>query len=243
MRCFRGPYQCSFLLLLALSLLLTSCGQKENRNELAERLAQQDGLEPDEAQIQEWKKRLREIDDDVEDTLEKVQDKSGYWRLLGLKYMDHKMWGQAFSAFEEAVALEPERASLLYQRSLSLSQLALSESSELERQRLFEEAEFGYRRALNVDSRHTPSMYALAALLVFELDRPREAGVILEDYLRIERSHIGARFLLAQVRLIEGRPDAALDLYEEISSIAPGTQEEQQARELANQVLSGAYGG
>ncbi|MCK5250139.1 MAG: hypothetical protein KAJ98_09270, partial [Spirochaetaceae bacterium] len=103
-------------------------------------------------------------------------------------------------------------------------------------------SENGYRRALTLDPRYTPAMYALAALLVFELDRSPEAGPLLEDFLKIERSDVNARFLLARVYLEAGMTGDALDLYDEIIRLAKDQTDVIKAEDLYNRVSGGDYG-
>ena len=84
-------------------------------------------------------------------------------------------------------------------------------------------------------------MYALAALLVFEMNRPREAAPLLENFLEIERSDINARFLLARVYLEAGMKGEALNLYDEIIRIAGNTSDVSKAEDLYNRVAGGNY--
>ncbi|PIE04655.1 MAG: hypothetical protein CSA76_02915 [Spirochaetales bacterium] len=178
----------------------------------------------------------------MEQTLKAVKDKGTYWRLLGIKYMDYEMWKEALKAFDEALAIYPDFAGIQYHRALCASQLALASPELSGRREYLAQAEAGYRRALAVDPRNTQSMYALAVLLVFELERPLEALPLLEDYLKIERSSIPARFLLARVYLQAGNAQAALDLYEHIEKNARESGDRDKAAELYRRVMGGNYG-
>ena len=230
--------------LLCLSLvLLTSCQEARNRTELARRMAAEEGQAGSDERIAELKAQIRSVDAQVEKTLEGVRNKAVYWRLLGLKYMDYSMWGEAMDAFGEAAAITPDHAVLHYNRGLCAGQLSLSAPGPDERSALLDIAELSHRRALEIDDRYTPAMYALAVLLVFELGRPAEAVPVLEDFLSIERSDIGGRFVLARAYLETGRVNDALDLYDEISSSKSARPEDvQKADDLYNRVLGGDYG-
>ena len=227
---------------LCLLPFIISCGKLQNRRDLAVRLAVDEDRGDDDARIAELKADIRGVEKQVEKTIEAVRDKGTYWRLLAMKYMDYQMWGEAIAAFDEAVALYPEHASLIYNRALTAGQMALSSDTPGMRASYLARSEYGYRRALTLDPRYTPAMYALAALLVFELDRSFEAGPLLEEFLKIERSDVNARLLLARVYLEAGMIGDALDLYDEITRLAKDQSDVIKAEDLYNRVAGGDYG-
>lgn len=228
-----------FLPALLLFFSAFSCGAVQTRRELSVRMAEIDGAAGDDDRTAELRGRIRGVERDVERTLESVQDKGTYWRLLGMKYMDYQMWGEAYKALDEAVSIYPQNAALLYNRSLCAAQTALSADSPEERRSLIQRAEAGYRRALDVDPRYTPAMYALAVILIFENDSPQEAAGRLEDYLEIERSDTSARFLLARAYLSGGRDGDALRLYDQIIRLASEPAEKAKAEELYRRTAEG----
>jgi len=239
-----GSFSSRFLLVAAVFLLpfLISCGEAQNRRALAQRMAEEEGAAGNDERIAELKSDIRGVEKQVEKTIEAVKDRGTYWRLLGLKYMDYRMWGEALSAFDEAVSVYPDNAALLYNRALTAGQMALSADTEEVKTDYFTRAENGYRRAIEVDPRYTPSLYALSVLLVFELGRPLEAAPLLQDFLKIERSNINGRFLLARVYLEAGMKSDALDLYDEIIKLAKDKTDALKAEELYNRVAGGGNG-
>jgi len=228
-----------FFVLIGTLILLSSCGDSQNRQSLAVRMAENEGQADNDKRIAELKADIRSVDKQVEKTIETVRDKGTYWRLLGLKYMDYKMWGESLEAFDEAVAIYPENAALLHNRALAAGQLALSADNPESESSYFSRAEAGYKRAIEVDPRYSPSLYALSVLLVFELNRPLDAAPLLQDYLRIERSDINGRFLLARVYLEAGMKSEALNLYEEIIDIARDKGDVLKAEEFYKRVAGG----
>ena len=229
----------SFLPLIVLLFPALSCGALQSRRELAVRIAEMDGAAEDDRRIAELKGQIRAVERDVERTLESVRDKGTYWRLLGMKYMDYQMWGEAYKALDQAVSIYPDNAALLYNRSLSASRSALGAAGPQQRRSLIEGAEAGYRRALQINPRYTPAMYALAVILVFENQSPDEAADYLEDYLKIERSDISARFLLARAYLSGGRDGDALRLYDQIIRLSADAAEKTKAQELYRRTAEG----
>jgi len=230
-----------FALFFSLTFLL-SCENIRNRNDLATRMAVEEGRGEDDKRVAELKREIREVDKEVASTIEAVRYKGTYWRLLGLKYMDYRMWKEAATAFQEAIAINPDFAVLHYNSGLCYAQMALSLTDRGEKFTYNQRSEAEHRRALALDSRYTPAMYALANLLIFEMDRPLETEPILLNYLKIERSQVKARFLLARVLLEAGRRDEALDVYDEITRIATSEADANQAKELSQRVSGGEYG-
>lgn len=229
------------LVLLPALLLMGACGDTQNRTDLATRMAEEEGEAANDQRISELKTDIRGVEKLVEKTLDAVRDEGTYWRLLGMKYMDYQMWGKAIEAFDEAVSIYPEHSVLLYNRGLSASQMALSVDTPESRMAYLLRSESGYRRALALDPKYSSPMYALAVLLVFELNRPAEAVPLLENFLKIERSDINGRFLLARVYLETGRASDALTLYDEIIRIAKDKSDVSKAEDLYNRVAGGNY--
>lgn len=230
-----------FLLIIGSVLILSSCKDARNRHDLAVRMAAEEGSAGDDERIAQLKADIRGTEKLVEKTIEAVRDEGTYWRLLGMKYMDYQMWGKAIEAFDEAVSFYPDHPALLYNRALSAGQMSLSSDTPELRNYYLARSERGYRRALDLDPKYSSPMYALAALLIFELNRPLEAAPLLEDFLEIERSDINSRFLLARVYLEAGRDGDALELYDEIIRLAKNKSDISKAEDLYNRVAGGNY--
>lgn len=233
--------RCITLAILPALLLLGACGDTRNRADLAVRMAAEEGNAEDDQRISELKAEIRGVEKLVEKTMDAVRDEGTYWRLLGMKYMDYQMWGKAIEAFDEAVSIYPEHSVLLYNRALSSSQMALSVDTPELKAAYLARSESGYRRAIALDPKYSSPMYALAVLLVFELNRPVEAVPLLENFLKIERSNINGRFLLARVYLEAGRAADALNLYDDIIRIAKDKTDVSKAEDLYNRVAGGNY--
>lgn len=221
---------------------LVSCGKVSHRTALARRLGELEGNEADTESVRRLKRDIRAVDASVEKTIQAVKDEATYWRLLGLKYMDYEMWGKAIEAFDEAIMIEPNHAVLLHKRALCAGQMALSTVEEAARTGYIDQARAGYRRVLAIDPRYTPAMYALAVILVFETGEYLKAADLLEDFLKIERSDIRARFLLARSYVEIGRTKEALDVYDDIVRDAANDEDRQKAEDLYHRIAEGNYG-
>lgn len=230
-----------FCALMSIMLIpLVSCARENLRHKLAEDLA---SLEGDEAKsIGEIKKDIRLVEAELEKTLELVQKEGTYWRLLGLKYMDYQMWGMAIEAFDTAIGFYPHHTALLYNRAICAGQMALAMPDSDSREVYLKQAETGYRRALQINPRYTPALYALAVILVFEFEEALEAVNLLEQFLRIEKGDIQARFLLARAYVSLDRIAEALNIYEYIILSAVDAEDKKNAENLFLQVSEGKYG-
>ena len=78
-------------------------------------------------------------------------------------------------------------------------------------------AQTAFLRALEFNPRYGRALYALSVLLVFEMDRPEDAGPYLTRLLEIEKQNVDAMFLLARVRYSEGRLEDAAKVEVELA--------------------------
>ncbi len=229
-----------FLILLITGLV--SCSKNDNRTALAQRLIALEGSLEEPERIRELKSRIRAVDSEVEKTIELIEDQATYWRLLGLKYMDYKMWGKAAEAFDEALQLTPDHAVLLYRKALCIGQYSLSIADEESKKKYMEEVRNGYQRVLSIDPRYSPAMYALAVIYVFETGEYLKAAELLNNLLKIERSDIQARFLLARSLMEIGKTVDALDVYSDIVRNAERDSDRRKAEDLYKRILEDTDG-
>ena len=227
---------------LAIVILLAGCGR--DFGDLAERMARLSGAdEPTPDRIAELERDIRQSRRDLEGILEKQQELGRLHKLLGLKYMDYDMYGEALESFRSAADLYPGEAGLLYYRGLAAARFGKTRETAAETADYLNRAERSYRQAITADPRYTPSYYALAILYIYELDRASEAGTLLDRFLEIERSHVRALFLRAQLYEREGDPRSALDTYDRILQVARNEDEKARAREMREELLAGGNGG
>lgn len=225
----------------SLVLLPSSCNRYKGRQELAIRIANLENEVEVDRRISELQRKIRWVNEEASTTIKAVQDKGTFWRLLALKYMDYKMWLEALNAFDEALAIYPEHAALIYNRALCAAQMYRLAVNQQSRSEYLNEAVNGYRSSIAVNGRYTAAYYALAVLLIFELDENGEAADLLERYLQIERSDIASRFLLARAYLALDRVNEARKLYEYISRNASNAEDKDKAEELLGQVEGVTY--
>ncbi len=195
---------------------------------------------------------LRRAIDSYEARLEervKISAQAGiYWKILSVRYMDRKMFGEALESLESAISYFPEDATLHYLTGVSAGVLAKSSldfsgtGSSRERDRLYALAESGYKRAIELDPTYARPLYGLGVLYVFELSRPTEAIPYLERFLALRTKDTDAMFVLARAYYVGARAEDSLALYDRIlkSSVDAGKKAEAESNKKI--VLEELYG-
>ncbi len=220
--------------LLMLTLVLASC-QPGRNNELAERVYEleggtvAEGEEPEE--IREIRKDLNRWEKELNDAITAGRNTGRYYKTLGLKFLDYKMYGPARESFSKSLEFSPESGRLYYYRGVSLSRLALTRQDPELRQKEMNLVEQDYLRAIQVEPRFMPPYYSLSILYIYELGRPFEAQPYLEEYLSVERSDGKAHLLYGQLLEDMNSLEKALDHYNKVLTL-PGTEEQKEQARL-----------
>ncbi len=235
------------VLLLAVPVLLSSCGGDLDLKkifDLEERSTK--GAPP--STIEDLKKGIAEYSREADRTIEATERVGTYWRLLSVRYMERKMYIEAYEAAKEALRYFPDNTGLYYTIGLGLSYQAKIDSvgglaTQALRAERLASAEAAYLRALEFNPRYGRALYALAVLYVFDMDRPEDAGPYLTRLLSIETRNVDAMFLLARVRYTEGRLEDAANLYDSILATTKVEEKRNQAEENKKIVLDLLYEG
>lgn len=237
----------SFALLLAAAALLSSCGGDSDLKkifDLEERSTK--GAPP--STIEDLKKGIAQYSREADRTIEATERIGTYWRLLSVRYMERRMYIEAYEAAKEALRYFPDNTGLYYTIGLGLSYQAKIDSvggvaAQAFRAERLAAAEASFLRALEFNPRYGRALYALSVLYVFELDRPEDAGPHLTRLLSIETQNVDAMFLLARVRYSEGRLEDAANLYDSILATTKVEEKRKQAEENKKIVLDLLYEG
>lgn len=173
----------------------------------------------------------------------------GMWyRLLGTRYVDSKMYGEALKCFQEALKYYPNNQNLYYYVGLcggymSHAALDFGGTGSLEQKynylKLSEEA---YKRAIAIDDRYTNAMYGLAVLYIFELDESEKAIPLLEKLLTIDTRHTDAMFVLARAYYQNLEFEKAVEMYDKIMSVTKNADKIADAENNKRTVLEASYG-
>ncbi len=173
----------------------------------------------------------------------------GMWyRLLGTRYVDSKMYGEALKYFQEALKYYPNNQNLYYYVGLCggyMSHAALDfggTGSYEQKYNYLKLSEEAYKRALEIDDRYTNAMYGLAVLYVFELDESVKAIPLLEKLLSIDTRHTDAMFVLARAYYQNFEFEKSVAMYDKIMSVTKNADKIADAENNKRTVLEASYG-
>lgn len=197
--------------------------------------------------------------DELKDAIAKYQTKAaetqmqmsqvGMWyKILGTRYIDNKMYGEALKCFETALEYYPNNQNLYYYVGVCagyMSHTALdfeATGSTTKKMNYLKLAENAYLRALEIDDRYTACMYALGVLYVFEFDECEKAIPYLEKLLTIDTRHNDAMFVLARAYYSCYEFDKAVAVYDKIISQTKSDSIKKEAENNKRIVLEASYG-
>lgn len=171
----------------------------------------------------------------------------GIWyKILGTRYIDQKMYGEALKCFQEALKYYPDNQNLYYYvgvcagyMSHSALDFGASGSTEVKYNYL-KLAEEAYLRAISIEDRYVRALYGLGVLYVFELDEPEKAIPHLEKALTIDTKNIDAMFVLARAYYSSYEFDKSVQVYDKIIATTKSAQTKATAEENKSIVLDAA---
>ena len=222
---------CFVIITLLLILILGSCNKITSIRRLQEL---EEGVSNPNTEA-ELKDAIRKYERRVDDIII-AEGRIGIWyKILGSRYMDQKMYKKALKAFQSALEYYPENPNLFYQTGLAASLTAKNSldfeltGTDIEKKRYFDLAASAYNRALEIDPKHSKAVYALSVLYIFELNRPAEAIPILEKIAEWEKKPIDHLFLLGAAYYMTGENEKAIAVYEHIIEISSSAEKKAKA--------------
>ncbi|MBN2811171.1 tetratricopeptide repeat protein [Treponema zuelzerae] len=172
----------------------------------------------------------------------------GIWyKILGTRYLDNKMYGKALDNFRTAIEYYPTNQNLFYYVGVCAGYMAKASldyeatGKPLDRERYYALAESAYLRAIELEPRYERALYGLSVLYIFELDRPADAIPHLELIQTIEKRNFDAMFLLARAYFSTGQGDRSIELYDKIINESKDKDRRSQAEENKAYVLQNLY--
>lgn len=231
-------------LLLLLTFAFTSCGVSNKRIIRMQKM--EEGVSSP-TSIEELKSAIEKYDERIAD-LQLAQTQVGIWyKILGTRYLDNKMYGEALKAFEKALAFYPDNQNLYYYVAIcagymSHTALDYNATGNIEKKMNYLKlSESSYLRAIEIEPRYSRALYGLGVLYVYELDTPEKAIPYLEKVLEIEKKHTDAMFVLARAYYSNYEFDKSIDLYDKIISTTTSQQKKNDAEANKKIVLDAAY--
>ena len=232
-------------LTLAISLALVSCGGVSNKTVIRHQKMEEGVDNP--TTIEELKDAIKKYQERVAD-VQLAQSQIGIWyKILGTRYLDNKMYGEALKAFQEALTYYPDNQNLYYYVCVCagyMSHAALdynaSGTNEIKYNYL-KLAEEAYLRAIAIEDRYVRALYGLGVLYVFELDEPEKAIPHLEKALSIDTKNLDTMFVLARAYYSSYEFDKSIAMYDRIIETTKSDDTKKTAEENKKIVLDASY--
>ena len=225
-------------------LLLLSCGVP-NKTIIRYQKMEEGVSSP--TTVEELKDAIKKYQERVAD-IQLAQSQIGIWyKMLGTRYIDQKMYGEALKCFQEALKYYPDNQNLYYYvgvcagyMSHSAMDFGASGSSEV-RYNYLKLAEDAYLRAISIEERYVRALYGLGVLYVFELDEPEKAIPYLEKTVSIETRNIDALFVLARAYYSIYEFEKSAQVYDKIIATTKSAETKATAEENKKTVLDALY--
>jgi len=221
-----------FCILCCLVLFFSSCNDKRFIQRVQEYETGVSNPTTEEELKDAIKKYLRRIDDIVI-----AHERVGIWyKMLGTRYLDKKMYKNALGCFQNAVEIYPENQNLYYNIGVCAALIAkgaldFEVRGEDVRRKYFDLASKAYKRAIELDPNYSKSIYALSVLYVFELGEPQKAIPLLEGEIEGKMKPLDELFLLGQAYALISDNDKAIKTYERIIELSGSQEQRKKAKE------------
>lgn len=234
----------TFTVLAFFSLFFSSCGVSNKQIIRMQRLEEgvQNPTTIDELKdaIEKYQKRVADI--------QLAQTQVGIWyKILGTRYLDNKMYGEALKCFQSALEYYPNNQNLYYYVGICagyMSHTALdfeAAGSSEKKMNYLKLSETAYLRAIEIEPRYSRALYALGVLYVYELDENGKAIPYLEKLLAIDTKNTDAMFVLARAYYCEYEYDKAVSMYDKIISLTKSAEKKADAETNKKIVLDASY--
>lgn len=232
-------------LLLIISLILVSCGGVSNKTVIRHQKMEEGVDNP--TTIEELKDAIKKYQERVAD-VQLAQSQIGIWyKILGTRYLDNKMYGEALKAFQEALTYYPDNQNLYYYVGVCagyMSHAALdynARGSNEIKYNYLKLAEEAYLRAIAIEDRYVRALYGLGVLYVFELDEPEKAVPYLEKAISIDTKNLDTMFVLARAYYSSYEFDKSIAMYDKIIETTKSDDTKKTAEENKKIVLDASY--
>ena len=231
----------AILIVAVAAIVLVSCGGVSNKTIIRHQKLEEGVESP--TTIEELKDAIKKYQERVAD-VQLAQSQIGIWyKILGTRYLDNKMYGEALKCFQEALTYYPDNQNLYYYVGVCagyMSHAALdynaSGTNEVKYNYL-KLAEEAYLRAIAIEDRYVRALYGLGVLYVFELDEPEKAIPHLEKALSIDTKNLDTMFVLARAYYSSYEFDKAVEIYDRIIETTKSEDTKKTAEENKKIVL------
>lgn len=203
--------------LIMLVMLLASC----NNREFLKRMQENEEGVHSPTTVAELESAISKYERRVEDIM-LAQNRIAIWyKMLGTRYVDSKMYVKALAAYTKALEYYPDNHNLYYETGLCASKIAknfatLATEAEHDATYYYALAVKAYMSALQLQPDYTKAAYALSVLYVYELNESGKAISLLLPVIEREPKNYEALFVLAAAYYLNQDYDNAIRTYNTI---------------------------
>jgi tetratricopeptide (TPR) repeat protein len=175
----------------------------------------------------------------------------GIWyKILGTRYLDQRLYGKAMECFKNAVAYYPDNANLYYYVAICAGYMAHTEldyegngasSAAIKKMNYLKLAENSYLQAISINPNYYRALYGIGVLYVFEFGEDEKAIPYLEKFLSTQLKDTDAMFVLARAYYSTYQYEKAVSLYDKIIELKPNAEKVQEAQANKSKVLEAQY--
>lgn len=243
-----------FLGLIALLFSVSGCNYS-NKKLLQNRLENMQKASKSPVSIEEIKSAIGKYDEESAEVLKKNAQVGIWYKILGTRYIDKKMYGEALECFEKALEYYPENPNLYYyvgRCAAAMSRTVFENDmyrDPKKRENYLKMCEDAYIQALQLEPRYSTVLYSLGVLYTYGaipgeigLNDPEKAIPYLIRFLDIETRDTSGMFVLARAYAVTEQYEKSVEMYDKIISITKSAQIKADAQANKKQVLDASYG-
>ena len=227
------------LFFLLTVLILFSCNREDR--DLYERLESTEYGEISSERETELKGDIKANKEILEEKIEAARGLGSSYKMLGKLYLENEMYLLALEQFRAAFKIYPENPILYYYAGLCSARYGKASVEDAEKFEYISSAEKYYKKAVEMDEKYSKAVIALSVLYLYELDKPEDAAVILNNLIQYESRNFEAMFLLANAYIQAGRIDEAVSVYETIEKNADSKTYKKQAEKNRKELEENVY--
>lgn len=231
---------------LVVASIFCSC-KTSGKDILKKRIQRMEESSSNPVSIEEIEAAIEEFSNEADEVTTKNAQVGMWHKVLGLKYLDKKMYGKALDCFQTALTYYPDNANLYYYVGncagyLGNSALDYEATGSYEKmENYYDLSEKAYLRALSIDDRYAYALYGIGVLYVYQLGQPEDAIPHLEKLLTIDTKNVDGMFVLANAYYLTRNYDKSADMFDKIIATTKSEKTKQAAEENKKKVLDEAY--
>jgi len=227
------------LAILATTLISVSGCVKSNKTIIRmQKMEENVGNPTTEAELKE---AIKKYQDRIAD-IQMANAQIGTWyKMLAVRYLDAKMYGEALKNFQMALQYYPSNQNLFYWTGVCASYMANASldfegtGSTGDRDNYLKLAETSFLRAISIEPKHAKALYSIGVLYVWELHKFDKAIPYLETLCATQKLDTDAMTVLAAAYYGNQDFEKSIEMYDKI--IATTKLESKKAEANANKQL------